>query len=636
LLAAFDRRNPLDSKLALLQHLRDASPADLAGMASEMAGPGRSDPAWDQLKRAVLERWVELAPDEAIAWAKSSPKTGERFSQAAEVFGILANVDPGRAMAEAQKVANPALKDQAMQAVVTAMAGTDPASAFELGRTLTRDQQWSVFGNLFGAWADKDPAAATAALLTVKDENVRDQASRTLLSRWAQHDPARALAWARNVSEPSMRISCLRGYFSVVGQRDPEGAIAQISELPRSQQPGFLVNVLGNWMQTDHDAAIAWVTSRPNSLERQQLLKSAVGFAGLLTGEQTSLLVSQLAPGSARDQALKQLIGNWTWTDPEAAIAFTETLPVAERLRLHEDMAQSLASHDPEKAIEYLKEHPIDDPASEAWGELAGSLARKEGPAKALEWANALPDEGSRRKALPMILARMMVENPAEAARQAALVPDEATRSACLSEVAKSWANTGAEEALTWARGLSGRDRETAMAEVLGKGAPYQPVTAASQFDEVLAAIPAGTKPAERLVGAAAGIARAYFFENEQAAIRWATQITDVDARAAAVGGLVEQWVEYDSPAASAWISTLPEGKPRDAAVGQLVGRIASSDPSSAFAWAATANDPDTRSNLLQTSLTSWRSLDAAAARTAIELADWPQEEKAKWLEKVK
>ena len=99
---------------------------------------------------------------------------------------------------------------------------------------------------------------------------------------------------------------------------------------------------------------------------------------------------------------------------------------------------------------------------------------------------------------------------------------------------------------------------------------------------------------------------------------------------------LAQQWAEYDPAGASEWIGTLPGGQARDAAVGRLVGKIAVSDPSSAFAWASTVVDDGDRSTLLQTTFNSWRKLDATAARSAIESADWPDDEKSKWLDKVK
>ena len=230
----------------------------------------------------------------------------------------------------------------------------------------------------------------------------------------------------------------------------------------------------------------------------------------------------------------------------------------------------------------------------------------------------------------------MVQDDPAGAAKQAAALPDEAVRLECLSSVAGSWAGMGMDEALAWAKGLTGKDREAAMGAVLGQGAPHQPTLAAQQFDDLMTGVPTGTKPADGLLTAASTIATAYFAENQQAAAQWASALPQDDARTAAVTSLAKQWAEYDPAGASEWIGTLPGGKARDAAVGRLVGKIAVSDPSSAFAWASTVVDDGDRSTLLQTTFNSWRKLDAIAARTAIESADWPDDEKSKWLDKVK
>jgi hypothetical protein len=108
------------------------------------------------------------------------------------------------------------------------------------------------------------------------------------------------------------------------------------------------------------------------------------------------------------------------------------------------------------------------------------------------------------------------------------------------------------------------------------------------------------------------------------------------DARAAASRTLAEQWAQYDAPGASEWIGTLPSGKPRDQAVRALVNRIAGSDPAMAFEWAATVGDEGARTASIEATIQSWRKLDAEAARAAVGGADWPEEEKARWLEKLR
>jgi hypothetical protein len=59
-----------------------------------MTGQHRNDPASWTTKTAVMQRWVELASDEAIAWAKVAQNGGDSYYQAAEVFGMVTNIDP--------------------------------------------------------------------------------------------------------------------------------------------------------------------------------------------------------------------------------------------------------------------------------------------------------------------------------------------------------------------------------------------------------------------------------------------------------------------------------------------------------------------------------------------------------------
>jgi hypothetical protein len=110
----------------------------------------------------------------------------------------------------------------------------------------------------------------------------------------------------------------------------------------------------------------------------------------------------------------------------------------------------------------YLKDDPIDDPASAVWSDIARALGRTSST-KALEWASALPDEIMRREALSMVFTQMLQENPVEAAKQVVALPEGAARETSLFLVAAQWARVGMDEALAWANDLGGRDRETAM-----------------------------------------------------------------------------------------------------------------------------------------------------------------------------
>jgi hypothetical protein len=636
LLAGFDRKKPVESNLRILQKILAAKPEELGEMVRGMAGTWRNDPGWEQAKQAALQRWVEVAPDSAIAWAKAAQQQGVEPHEAASVFTVLAAIDPNRALLEAKGLVSPMLQRQALQNVLEAVAQTDPRQALRISEDMPGHLRRNAPFLVFMAWANRDPSGAAANVAEVKDPAMRRQAISAVVYRWGERDPQSALGWLKDLPEPGMRLEAMRGLFGQLGTRSPQLALKLAADLPKHQQIQMQKELVGGWARTDPEAAEKWVLSRTDPVEQQKMILAVADYVDWMAPDRAAAMLDKLAPGSARDNAMQNLIRSWGWSDPVGAREFAATLPEGERQRLNATVAEALTWRNPDEAIAYLKENPIDDPAHPAWGNLAGAIAEQSSPEKALEWARGLEDEATRLKALPEIFQRMAAQDPAAAARAVLDLPAGSSREENLARVGGAWAGTDFEDALGWARGLTGRDRESALGAVLSQGAPHQPTTAATQYGELLGSLPAGEKPADSFINAAATIAGAYFAEDQSKAASWVAGLPQEDARAAASRTLAEQWAQYDAPAASEWIGSLPSGKPRDQAVGALVNRIAGSDPAMAFEWAATVDDEGARTASIEATLQSWRKLDAEAARAAVGGAGWPDEEKARWLEKLR
>lgn len=635
LLADFDRRKPIESKLRMLQRIMSASPEEVGELVRGLSGRWRNDPGWREAREAAVQRWVAVAPDEALAWVKSGARESGK-QEAWHVLGALAAIDPERALKEARLMGSSQQQREAMQSVLHSIAQSDPQRALQLSEGMPGQMRGFVMSGVFDSWAGRDPSGAAAAAMELKDRGQRTQAMQTVMNHFAEQDPAGALSWARSLPEAGMRQNMLRQFFGHLSHRDPERALALTADLPKHQQFQMQKEMIGGWMRRDPEAAEEWILLRSNTIEQQQLILASVGQLTWNNPERSAALVSKLAPGSARDNALQELIRVWHWSDSTAAQEFTRTLPEVEQQRLRSTIAESLAWRSPDEAIAFLKDNPLDDPAHHAWSNLAGAIADQASPEKALEWARGLEDEATRMRALPEIFSRMAMQDPAAAAREVASLPAGASREESLARVGGAWAGTNFDDALAWARSLTGKDRESALGTVLTQGAMHQPDSAARQYGDLLASVPAGEKPADSVVIAAASIAGAYFAEDQSKATAWVAALPQEDARAAAAQALAQQWTQYDAPAASEWIGTLPQGKARDEAVKALVGRIAASDPAMAFEWAATVGDESGRAGSLEIALQSWRKMDAEAARTAISAVNWPDEEKARWMEKLR
>jgi len=634
LLAGFDRKKPVESNLRLLQKILAASPEQLADIVRGTSGSWRNDPGWNQAKDAAMQRWVEVAPDAALAWARQAHRQGDH--RAERVFGVLAETDPARALAEAKALGPSSLRQRALHHVMDSIARTDPQEALrisaELPRSISQGMTWSIFH----AWSQLDPAGAAAGIAQLTDLNQRQQAIQSVAYQWAERDPSAALAWIQSVPETNMQLQAMQNIFGRLGQLDPQQALTLAETLPGNRQRQAHQALLGGWCQSDPAAVEEWLRGRPEGADKQQLIKFALNFAEALTPERAASLAGTLAPGPNRDEAMKNLMGHWAHTDPAQARAFLDTLPQGEHQRLIPIVANGMAQNSPEDAIAFLQKHPIEDPAHPLWQNIAATLTDQTSPAKALAWARELPDEVTQRKVLPEILSRLAGQNPQEAAREALALTSPGVREESLARIGNQWGQDNFQEALGWARTLTGKDRENALGAVLNQGANQEPSLAASHYTSLLAEVPAGETPADSLMNAARSITSTYFSENQEKATAWVATLSQEDARATATQELASRWVYYDAVAASEWIGTLPGGKPRDQAVSSLVNGIADSDPAMAFEWAATVREEADRASLLERSLSSWRKLDPETARQAVLNTSWPEEEKTKWLMKLR
>ena len=636
LLSGFNRKKPVESNLKILQKILASSPEQLAQIVRDMAGPWRNDPGWAQAKQAALQRWVEIAPDAALAWARSARKDGAEPHDVAGVYGALAETNPLRAFAEARALQSPSLQQSALHSVIDAIAQTDPQQALQLSADLPNSLRHNVTWAIFNSWARLDPAGAAAGLDQLQDGNQRRNGVHSVMSQWAERDPEAALAWIKAVPEANLRRDAMTNLFSRLGQRDPQQAVAMAENLTGPLQRQVHTALLGGWVQSDPEAVDQWIRSRPDGGDKQELIKFALNFTEALTPERAAALAGTLKPGPNRDEAMQNLLRHWGQNDPAQARAFMDTLPETEQKRLIPTVVESLAQNNPEEAIAYLKVHPIDDPTHHIWRNLAGIISDQSTPEKALAWARELPDEVTQRRVIPEIMGRLASQDPQTAAREALNLTSAAAREDSLARIGMQWGNDNFQEALGWARSLTGKDRENALGAVMNQGANQDPSTVATQFSSLLAELPANQKPADSLINAASTIANSFFAESQEKATAWVASLTQDDARASATQALASRWVNYDAVSASEWIGSLPGGKSRDLAVSSLVGGIADTDPAMAFEWANTTQEESTRSSLLERSLQSWRQLDPEAARTTILNTDWPEETKTRWLEKLR
>jgi RNA polymerase sigma factor (sigma-70 family) len=272
-----------------------------------------------------------------------------------------------------------------------------------------------------------------------------------------------------------------------------------------------------------------------------------------------------------RRVAREELVARWARTDPKAASAWCDVLPVSAE-------TSSLKGH-----------------VSEIWMDADPDVAMKRG-------ATAAHDIGA--------MARHDVQ---AAASHVLSLASSAEREHGLAMIGHLWAERDPEGAVRWLqtlqsredllmafRGMANRLAEVAPANV---GLYLETFATDKKFSEV-------------------GREFAVCWANVDplAAAKWAATLPSAtEMRARAMAGIADAWALSDPTAVAEWLKPLPRDEAKDKAISQFVSSASAYNPRLAAALAGEMGDPVMRSAAVAQILRHWSNLDRAAASHWLE-----------------
>ncbi|MGV3533395.1 MAG: hypothetical protein ACO1QR_13595 [Chthoniobacteraceae bacterium] len=230
---------------AIASHWARTEPAEAAEWALSRAKPDdRMHPANQPAEQALL-RWINKAPEDAIAWWRSLPASPLRealgtsastfvaengdLDTAMEMFSpgpgesdgditahltqFVADRDPAKAAAWLRDLPAHADAKRAMESVVHEWYAREPAAVAkyieEMPEGTRRDQALNAFVQMA---ALRSPRGAAEWVETVTDAKMRQTAVLEIYWRWSRQDPAAALEWMQNLKnlDPAWHARILR------------------------------------------------------------------------------------------------------------------------------------------------------------------------------------------------------------------------------------------------------------------------------------------------------------------------------------------------------------------------------------------------------------------------------------------
>jgi hypothetical protein len=174
----------------------------------------------------------------------------------------------------------------------------------------------------------RDPSAAAGLALGLDPGPIREQMLRQIAQGWAAQDSAAALAWAAGLTDAGERNSVLTDACVGISQSNPAEAINTARQYGVEDKGGFYENMVEQWAVGDMTAALAWVAQFPAGAGRDGMM-ARVAFveAQVSPGDAADLVVKEIPPGPAQDEAAMSVLGQWGLRDFTGASAWVDQFP---------------------------------------------------------------------------------------------------------------------------------------------------------------------------------------------------------------------------------------------------------------------------------------------------------------------
>ncbi len=152
------------------------------------------------------ERWGQIDPASAAAWAVTLPSDSTRCEVLTTVSALWAQSDPASAASSVLDLPPGPDREAAVEAIAVTWARSQPAVAAQWveGRSISGPPP-ALVERLLLTWAESDPLAAVEWSLHLPDDLARDVATRSLCNAIHQRYPALALELAETTADDEAR-----------------------------------------------------------------------------------------------------------------------------------------------------------------------------------------------------------------------------------------------------------------------------------------------------------------------------------------------------------------------------------------------------------------------------------------------
>lgn len=333
----------------------------------------------------------------------------------------------------------PAAQEPLSPGAQAAARANDPERALNSLRQRPPNQTPVALGTtLILASRSSDPTAVPQYIGAIPDEATRNRLIARLapvLGANSQQGPAVTLDWLKQVASGETYSGAVGKIITDAAGKDPAAAAAVLGKIT---DPGVFNTAVGtvaaSWGKADPQAALAW---------------------------------AQTLPDSSSPAALNAVVTAWAKGDPGAAAAYVQkSTDSSVYLSADPSIAQSLAATSPQAALAFSNSLPAGEAKNQALNNVIVTIAKTDFTT-AWQEAVTLPADGNRDTVMDNLVVVQAKKDPAQAATLIPLFPDAAGQAAATTALAAVWVKQDPQAFTVWLDSLPvGSARDAAIVEL--------------------------------------------------------------------------------------------------------------------------------------------------------------------------
>jgi len=189
-------------------------------------------------------------------------------------------------------------------------------------------RQERAYRQLLPALIKLDPATVEQLVANWPVSPAREDLLRNTAHAWSGVSVAGAVDWASRVKDDDERAIVATEIASQVAQGDPGRAIRISDQFGIGRKDGTLEHMVQLWATENLQESLRWAENQQQGPQRDQLVaRIATVQAETAPEDAASTALTRIDAGPAQDNAVNEIVRQWTLRDSDAAAAWIEKLP---------------------------------------------------------------------------------------------------------------------------------------------------------------------------------------------------------------------------------------------------------------------------------------------------------------------